>query len=84
MTWKLLHEVINTTTLNNDNKEFNHNGVIVAQANVIVKYFNEYFSGIGSKLAEKIPPVNIQYSTYLTKTYSDSFAMFFFPFLTKL
>ena len=55
-----------------------NDGNIINDPNEIANNFNEYFVDVGPKLAEKIPPSNVNSSSYLTASNQDSI------FLVKL
>ena len=63
-TWKLLNETLSRHTKEQIRQEFSINNQLVSDPEVIANSFNEYFAGIGRKLAEKIRPAQ-HFSSYL-------------------
>ena len=57
--------------------EIDVNGSVVSNPNLLAKTFNDFFTNIGSNLAKKIPPSNVDPISFLKGDYPNS--LFFNP-----
>ena len=73
-TWKLINSLLNKNNKPSMSKFLKINNSLTADANEIVKAFNEYFVEIDPKLAEKIPPTKSG-STVSKAIYVKNFMM---------
>ena len=64
-TWKLINEITNKNKSSSELPDnFMKDGNIITDPNEIANNLNEYFVNVGPKLAEKIPPSNVNFSSY--------------------
>ena len=75
-TWTLLLSTINKKTKMPLSDHFILNGSKVTDKQMIVEEFNTFFSGVGDDLASNIPASNTHYSSFLSQSYMNSFALF--------
>ena len=77
-TWKLvLNSMLFRNKKLNTLNEIDVNGSVVSDPNLMAKTFNDLFTNIGSSLARKIPPSNIDPISFLKGDYQNS--LFFTP-----
>lgn len=74
-TWKLINGITNKTKTSSELPDkVMKDGNIITHPNEIANKFNGYmyFVNVGPKLAEKIPPSNVNFSFYLPVSNQDS------------
>lgn len=72
-TWKLINEITNKKKQSSDLPDnFMKDGNVITEPNEIANNFNEYFVNVGPKLADKIPPSSVNFSSYLPASNQDS------------
>ena len=64
-TWELLNEITSRTVKKNTLTEINVDGNIISDPVLIANTFNDFFTDIGQKIADSIPPTNINPCEYL-------------------
>ena len=70
--WQILKEVINKNTVNFTTQQFLINESVEKDPSKIAESFNEYFVGIGPKLAEQIPPTAVDPAANIERRIRDS------------
>lgn len=82
-TWKLINEITNKKKQSSDLPDnFMKDGNVITEPNEIANNLNEYFVNVGPKLADKIPPSSVNFSSYLPASNQDS--IFLDPELQKM
>ena len=77
-TWKIINTVLNKTKKKSMCEKLKKNNVTIDDKQQIADTFNEYFSTIGSKLVEKLPPYSgRKHATHFLKKNSTK-SMFFY------
>ena len=72
-TWKLINEITNKNKPSSDLPDnFMKDGNIITDPIEIANNFNEYFVNVGPKLAAKISPNSVNFSSYLPASNQDS------------
>ena len=72
-TWKLINEITNENKPSSELPDnFMKDDNIITDSNEIANNFNDYFVNVGPKLADKIPPSNVNFSSYLPASNQDS------------
>ena len=72
-TWKLINEITNKNKPSSELPDnFMKDDNIITDPNEIANNFNDYFVNVGPKLADKIPPSNVNFSSYLPASNQDS------------
>ena len=72
-TWKLINEITNKNKPSSELPDnFMKDDNIITDPNEIANNFNDYFVNAGPKLADKIPPSNVNFSSYLPASNQDS------------
>jgi len=67
-TWKIINQLLNKKSqIAVPSSEFNLNGKILSEEQLIADNFNDYFVSIGKNLAEKIPESKISFLNYMPK-----------------
>ena len=77
--WQSINELLNKKSKTSQIREINFDGETVINDEKIAAGFNEYFSTIGSKLAEGIKDGDIDPLSFMTVTHDD---IFNFNFIT--
>ena len=75
-TWKILNSVINKAKRNDMPLYFIKDNLQINSPSDIAKHFNDYFSNIGTELANSIPVTTKQYSSYLRNSPLNSFSLY--------
>ena len=70
--WGILKDIINKKKSTTRPKQFVIGDEVVTNENIIADKFNDYFTNVGSNLAEKIPSVNIDPITYIRGSFPSS------------
>ena len=70
--WGILKDIINKKKSTTRPKQFVIGDEVVTNKNIIADKFNDYFTNVGSNLAEKIPSVNIDPITYIRGSFPSS------------
>ena len=73
-TWQTIREVLGTKKSKNDVPSFfRENGDIISDLPSIANGFNNFFSGIGPELADKIPKSNKSFESFMGEPEPDNF-----------
>ena len=73
-TWQLLREITKKCKDKSSViEELNINGETVTKPDIIADSFNEFFSTVGDKIAEKLEPTNKQPEDYLIENFPNNF-----------
>ena len=75
--WRILKDIINKNTYRKKCTEFNDNGRTIKKPKSISNRFNEYFTNIGTSLANKIPNTKVLPNSFLGQSIAES--IFIFP-----
>ena len=85
-TWQIMKEITGKLKLNSNNlpKMLKTEGKTVYKENDIAEEFNNFFTSVGPKLAEKIPPAQKSFKDYLfqSETSMDNNELLFEEFET--
>ena len=72
-TWKVINEVLKRKSKNKTCDEFIINDDITSDPSIIVDRFNEYFSTIGTELANKLPLPEVDFRSFLGPRNENNF-----------
>ena len=74
--WRILKDIINKNTYRKKCTEFNENGRTIKEPKSISNRFNEYFTNIGTSLANKIPNTKVTPNSFLGQSTAESILIF--------
>ena len=66
-TWKVINKILKPNSKKKDNFSIEIDGEMNSNPEQIAEEFNKHFSSVAPKLAEKIPSVNVDPTSYLTR-----------------